>query len=110
MLFRSRAAEEKAAAASAGQQNALRSAQNYLNTAPFSRSGLIEQLTFEDYSSSEAEFAAANVDADWSEQAAKAAKNYLDISPFSRSGLIEQLTFEGYTQSQATYGVRQAGL
>jgi len=104
------AAAKEAAARSAGQQNALESAENYLSLSPFSRSGLIKQLVFEDYSTSDATYAVDHVDADWNAQAAKAAKNYLDLSSFSHSGLVKQLTFEGYTQSQAEYGVRQAGL
>ena len=39
----------------AGQENALRSARSYLGFSGFSRSGLIEQLEFEGYSTEEAE-------------------------------------------------------
>ena len=83
---------------------------------PFSRDGLIEQLSSEygdGYSVEDATFAADNVGADWNEQAAKAAQNYLDLMPFSRDGLIEQLTSDygdQYTLEQATYGVDQTGL
>ena len=75
----------------------------------FSRSGLIEQLEFEGYSRSDAEFAVDNITVDWNEQAAKSAADYLSISSFSRAGLIEQLEFEGYTREEAEYGVTQAG-
>lgn len=75
-----------------------------------SRSGLIQQLEFEGYSTEDANFAADHVNADWNEQAVKEAKNYLDTMPFSKSGLIEQLEFEGYTREQAEHGVSQAGL
>ena len=78
----------------AGQENARRSAEQYLETSPFSRKGLIQQLSSdagEGYSKAEAIYAVNHIDVDWNEQAAKAAKNYLDISPFSRQGLIEQL-------------------
>jgi hypothetical protein len=94
----------------AGQENALRSAENYLDFAAFSKTGLIEQLEFEDYSAADATYAANHVEVDWNEQAAKAAENYLDVSAFSKQGLIEQLEFEGYTTAQASYGVAQAGL
>jgi colicin import membrane protein len=93
-----------------GQTNALRAAQDYLNYSAFSRSGLIEQLEFEGYSTGDATFAVDAANVNWKEQAAKAAENYLDYSAFSRSGLIEQLQFEGYTREQAEYGVTQAGL
>ena len=100
----------------AGQKNALRSAENYLSVAPFSRKGLIRQLSSDagdGYAKKDAEFAADHVDVSWKEQAAKAAKNYLDISGFSRDGLIQQLSSDagdGYTRKQAIYGVDKAGL
>ena len=92
-----------------GMKNALGSAYSYLNVMPFSYSGLIEQLEYEQYSHDEAVYAADNCGADWNEQAAKAAANYLSIMSFSRQGLIDQLVYEGYTTEQATYGVEQNG-
>ena len=106
-------AAEAAAAAAAGtvaQQNALRSAENYLDYTAFSRTGLIKQLEYEEYSTEDATWAVDRVTVDWNEQAAKSAKNYLEFSSFSRSGLIDQLIFEGFTQEQAVYGVSQTGL
>jgi uncharacterized protein YdeI (BOF family) len=94
----------------AGQKNAVRAAENYLDTAPFSKKGLIKQLEFEEYSTEDATYAVNAITVDWKEQAAKSAENYLDISAFSRSGLIKQLEFEGYTTEEATFGVDQAGL
>jgi hypothetical protein len=95
---------------SAAQDNALRTAKEYLSTAGFSRTGLIEQLQYDGYSKADAAFAADAVHADWNQQAARTAKEYLDTSGFSRSGLIGQLKYDGYTQSQAEYGASQAGL
>ena len=92
-----------------GQQNALESAKLYLEIMPFSYTGLIEQLEYENYSKEDAAYAADNCGADWNEQAAKAAKNYLDIMPFSKEELIKQLEYEGYTHKQAVYGVEQNG-
>lgn len=94
----------------AAQENAIASAENYLDFTAFSREGLIEQLVFEDYSKADATFAVNHIEVDWNEQAAAAAKDYLDYSSFSRQGLIDQLTFEGYTVEQATHGVNQTGL
>ena len=108
--------EESKPDMTAGRSNALRSAENYLSIAPFSRKGLIRQLSSDagdGYSKKDATFAADHVDVNWKEQAAKAAKNYLDISGFSRDGLIQQLTSDagdGYTLKQAKYGVDKAGL
>lgn len=92
-----------------GEENALKSAQSYLNVMAFSYSGLISQLEYEGYSHSEAVYGADHCGADWNEQAAKSAANYLEIMSFSRSGLIEQLEFEGFTHTQAVYGVEQNG-
>lgn len=92
-------------AATSGERNALSKAYDYLDFMAFSYSGLIEQLEFEGFSTSEATYAADNCGADWNEQAAKKAREYLDFMSFSRSGLIEQLEFEGFTRSQAEYGV-----
>ena len=97
-----------AQASTAGQRNALSSAESYLDSQAFSKSGLVEQLKFEDYSSSEARWAVAHVRVSWNAQAVKSAKSYLSNQSFSRQGLIEQLEFEGFTHSQAAYGVRKA--
>ena len=97
-----------AQASTAGQRNALSSAQSYLQYSAFSKSGLVKQLKYEDYSSSEARWAVAHVRVNWYAQAVKSAKSYLRYSSFSRQGLIEQLEYEGFTTSQAAYGVRKA--
>lgn len=99
-----------------GQKNALRSAEDYLGTMPFSRRGLIKQLSSsagDGYSVKDATFAAEHVKVNWNEQAAKAAKAYLDLMPFSRQGLIQQLESsagDGYTHRQAVFGAKKAGL
>jgi colicin import membrane protein len=105
------AAEEAAAnAGTVAQQNAQRSARDYLNYTAFSRTGLIGQLEYEGYSTADATWAVDRVTVDWNEQAAKSAKAYLAYTSFSRSGLIGQLLYEGFTQSQAEYGVSTTGL
>lgn len=95
--------------ATTGEINALEKALSYLNYTSFSRSGLIEQLEFEGFSTEEATYGVDNRGADWNEQAAKKAQSYLDYSSFSRQGLIDQLVFEGFTQEQAEYGVSAVG-
>jgi colicin import membrane protein len=92
------------------QQNAVRSAEDYLDFTAFSRTGLINQLEFEGYSTADATRAVDRVTVNWNEQAAKSAANYLDFTSFSRQGLIDQLVFEGFTAAQAKYGVSQTGL
>lgn len=92
-----------------GEQNALRAAKDYLESSPFSYTGLIEQLEYEGYTRAEATYAVDNCGRDWNEQAAKCAEDYLDAMPFSWDGLIEQLEDEGFTHEQAVYGVEQTG-
>ncbi|MEU0542322.1 Ltp family lipoprotein [Nocardia sp. NPDC005978] len=92
----------------AGQRNAIRSAQQYLDYSAFSRSGLINQLEYEDFSTADATFAVDSLDVDWNEQAAKSAKQYLEYTSFSRSGLIDQLVYEGFTRAQAEHGANVA--
>lgn len=92
------------------QEQAIGSAEDYLDYTAFSRSGLIEQLEYEGFSTDDATWAVDNVTVDWNEQAAASAQAYLDYSSFSRSGLIEQLEYEGFTPEQAEYGVNETGL
>lgn len=103
------ASEDAAQDLTVGQQNAVRSAENYLRFMSFSRQGLIEQLEFEDYSTEDATFAVDHLDVDWNEQAVKSAENYLEYMSFSRQGLIDQLIFEGFTPEQAEHGAVAAG-
>jgi hypothetical protein len=92
------------------QENAITTAESYLEYTAFSESGLIEQLRYEKYSAADARFAVNHINVDWNEQAAKSAKSYLEYSSFSRQGLIDQLEYEGFTTQQAIYGVNTTGL
>lgn len=102
----------------AGQQQAVTSAQGYLSDGEgFSYNGLLQQLTSsagEGFANSDATFALNYLNPDWNAQAVIAAKGYLaDGEGFSRSSLIQQLTSaygDGFTYNQAVYGVDQAGL
>lgn len=97
------------------QQNAARSARDYLRISGFSRKGLIEQLSSpygSGYDVADATAAVDSLNVDWNENAARSAQQYLGISGFSCRGLIEQLSSDAgsqYTVSEATYGARQAG-
>jgi hypothetical protein len=92
----------------AGQRNALNSAESYLETQAFSKTGLVKQLKFEGYSIADARWAARHVEVDWNAQAVKSARDYLDTQSFSREGLTQQLRFEGFTHAQAEHGVAVA--
>jgi hypothetical protein len=92
-----------------GQENALRSAQDYLDYTAFSKAGLIGQLSSsagEGFSKADATYAANHVDVDWNAEAVEAAQDYLDYSAFSKSGLIQQLSSSAgdqFTPAQAQY-------
>jgi hypothetical protein len=92
-----------------GQENALRSAQDYLDYTGFSKAGLIEQLSSsagEGFSEADATYAANHVDVDWNAEAVEAAQDYIDYTAFSKSGLIEQLSSSAgdqFTPAQAQY-------
>jgi host cell surface-exposed lipoprotein len=92
------------------QQQALESAQSYLDMGGFSKGSLIEQLEYEEFSSADARWAARHAHANWNEQAVESAKSYLDMGGFSRGSLIEQLEYEKFTLAQATYAANQVGL
>ena len=91
------------------QSNARKSAESYLRFSAFSRERLIDQLEFEGYSHSDAEYGADHCGADWNEQAKKSAKSYIDFSAFSFERLVDQLIYEKYTEEQAEYGAKNCG-
>lgn len=90
-----------------GEQNALAKALVYLSMNwGYSEAGLKDQLEFEGYTSTEAQYGVDNCGADWYEQAEIRAAVYLKTMPFSKEGLIEQLESEaeGFTHAQAVHG------
>lgn len=98
------------------QQNAVKSAQNYVDLMPFSKSGLIKQLSStygEGYPVEDARLAVTLIDVDWFAEAVEAAEGYQEFLPMSRDGLIQQLTSEagdGFTQKQAVHAADTLGL
>lgn len=103
-------AEAAAKRGTISQQNAKSSASDYLKFTAFSRSGLINQLVFEKFSTEDATWAVDQMTIDWNDQAAKSAKDYLKFTSFSHPGLVDQLIFEGFTPEQAEYGASATGL
>ncbi|MCC8397492.1 Ltp family lipoprotein [Paraburkholderia sp. MMS20-SJTR3] len=97
------------------QNNAVRSAKQYLSMRGFSRNGLIQQLSSDagdGYKVADATVAVDSLNVDWNQEAVKSAKQYLSMQGFSCKGLIQQLSSgsrDRYTVSQATYGAKQAG-
>ncbi|MBR6090028.1 MAG: Ltp family lipoprotein [Anaerolineaceae bacterium] len=95
----------------ANPEKALETAKMYIESIPFSRTALIEQLEMTGYTSEEAAYAADNCGADWNEMAVRSAEAYLSSSDYSESALIRQLESktEKFTHEQAVYGVTEAG-
>jgi hypothetical protein len=98
------------------QQNAIKSAQSYLQMSGMSRAGLIHQLTAqagEGYKRKDAVFAVNHIKVDWKKEAVQSAKGYLDMGGMSRASLIQQLTSkagEQFTRAQAEYAADKVGL
>jgi Host cell surface-exposed lipoprotein len=90
--------------------NAVRSAKEYLHLQAFSQKGLVKQLKFEGFSTSDATYGASHSGANWMKQAVRSAKEYLRLQAFSRRGMVDQLKFEGFTPAQALHGAQGAGL
>lgn len=97
------------------QNNAARSAKQYIGISGFSRNGLINQLSSsagDGYDIADATVAVDSLNIDWNKQAVRSAEQYLSISGFSCKGLINQLSSSAgdkYTVSQATHGAQQVG-
>jgi hypothetical protein len=97
------------------QENALESAQSYLDMTGFSRAGLIEQLSSkagEGFKMKDAVFAVDHIKVNWKREAVESAKSYLDMTSFSRASLIDQLASdagEGFTLAQANYAADKVG-
>jgi C1A family cysteine protease len=102
-----------------GQENAIESAQSYLDYSGFSRKGLLNQLTSkygEGFPRSDAQFAITYLEqndlVDWNAEAVESANSYLETSSFSKSGLFQQLTSKygaQFTPEQANYALKKVG-
>lgn len=92
-------------------KNALRQAENYIKTMPFSYQGLYDQLTSEyggKFPPEAAQYAMDNLTVDWNAEALEAAKNYQDAMPMSDDQLFDQLTSEygsQFTPEEAQYAI-----
>lgn len=92
----------------AEQQGAIDLVESMLPSS-LSRSELIEQLVFEDFTISDAAFAVDALEIDFNAAAQGKAASHLELLPFSRSGLINQLVFDGFTTTQAIHGTDAQG-
>lgn len=98
------------------QENAIQSAQSYLDMSGFSRAGLIQQLSSkagEGYKLRLAVFAVNHIKVNWNKEAVESAKSYLEMGGFSRASLIQQLSSkagEQFTHQQAVFAANHVGL
>jgi hypothetical protein len=98
------------------QEQAVQSAQSYLDMGGFSEAELLGQLTSkygEGFSKADAQFAIKYLSPiDWNAQAVQSAQSYLDMGGFSRSELLDQLTSkygEQFTKAQALHALKVVG-
>jgi hypothetical protein len=101
-----------AQATTGSQRQAIGSAQDYLRSMPFSKAGLIHQLSSrygEGFSRADSVYAVNHIRVSWKAQAVRSARQYLRSMHFSCSGLIHQLESrygEQFLHWQAVYGAR----
>lgn len=98
------------------QQEAVDSAEMYLEAGGFSKAGLVDQLSSkygEGFPKADAVFAVNHVKVDWNHEAVECAQNYLDMGGFSHAGLVDQLSSpygDQFTHAQAEYAATHVGL
>ena len=91
---------------------AVEEARAYLRVAPFSRQGLIDQLSSDvaGFPPDIAADAADAVGADWNEQAVRAAEQYTEAEEYTRSELLATLTqFALFTPLEAEHAADAVG-
>lgn len=98
------------AAATENQQKALDKANEYVDTLPLSRKGLIKQLEYDGYTTDVATYAADNCNANWNKEAKEMAEQYMDSTTYTYKDMVQQLETEGFTKEQAKFGAKAVGL
>ena len=98
------------AAATENQQKALDKANEYVDTLPLSRKGLIKQLEYDGYTTDVATYAADNCSANWNKEAKEMAEQYMDSTTYTYKDMVQQLETEGFTKDQAKFGAKAVGL
>ena len=78
----------------------------YLEINPYSKSGLIKEITTrEKINEEQAEKTVNSLDVDWNEQALKEAEELLKFDGYSERMIRENLENDGFTEEQAKYAV-----
>ncbi|MFD7076003.1 Ltp family lipoprotein [Nocardioides sp. NPDC059952] len=96
------------------QEAAIGAAQNYVDTMPFSRKGLVDQLSSpagDKYPKKDAVFAVNHIKVDWNAEAVEAVENYQATMPMSEQAMYDQLTSpagDKFTKKQADYAIKKA--
>ena len=98
------------AAATENQQKALDKANEYVDTLPLSRDGLIKQLEYDGYTTDVATYAADNCSVNWNKEAKEMAEQYMDSTTYTYKEMVQQLEAEGFTKKQAKFGAKAVGL
>ena len=92
------------------QETAVERAKFHTKYNSYSQKGLVKMLVFEGFSEEDAEYGAANCEADWNQEAVEDAESYLKYKSYTRQELYDQLKYEGYTEGQILYALSKAGL
>ena len=95
-------------AETAGQENAIESAESYSRILRVLSPGSDRAAGVRGVQHGGCQFAVDHVTVDWNAEAVESAESYLEYTAFSKSGLIEQLEYEGFTPAQAQYGADTA--
>lgn len=98
------------AAATENQQKALDKANEYVDTLPLSRDGLIKQLEYDGYTTDVATYAADNCSVNWNKEAKEMAEQYMDSTTYTYKEMVQQLEAEGFTKKQAKFGAKAVDL
>ena len=76
------------AAATENQQKALDKANEYVDTLPLSREGLIKQLEYDGYTTDVATYAADNCSTNWNKEAKEMAEQYMDSTTYTYKDMV----------------------
>ena len=85
-------------------EQAVITAQGYLEVLPFSRADLHGQLIFHGFSQEEADYGVSSCGADWKEQALRAARE-IDDPTTSREAIRAYLEFCSFSESEIEYAL-----
>ena len=91
------------------QEKVVAAAKSYIEYAPMSKEGMIEQLKYENFSQDDAEYAVNHANIKWDEQASRSAVVFIGYSNPTTNELKEQLQFEKFSDEEINYALEHNG-